>query len=128
MHLAITTWAVLNNAVVAPVLNTPETTATTISLSWTQSGSDVDNYTVSSNYTIRQCGPGVMSGSISQSVSDGSARSYELSGLEEDSDYTITLTANSSTGTASSQISATTNSAGIGHTLLLLNNYSYSSS
>ena len=52
-----------------------------------------------------------MSGS--QNISDGSARSYELSGLEEDSDYTITLIANVGTGSASSnQRSATTNTAG----------------
>ena len=96
----------------SPVLNSPTfISATTIALSWTQLGSDVDSYTVSYTYTIRQCGPGVMSGS--QSISDGSARSYELSGLEEDSDYTITLAANTAAGTASSQISVNTNTTGI---------------
>ena len=110
----------------APVLSAPTSTATTISLSWTQPGGDVDSYTVSYTYTIRQCGPGVMSGS--QSISDGSARSYELSGLEEDSDYTITLTANVGTESIdSNMISATTGTAGISihsqidvHILLLL--------
>ena len=85
-------------------------TATTISLSWTQPGSAVDSYTVSYTYTIRQCGSGVMSGS--EEISDGNARSFMLSGLEEDSDYTITLTANSAVGTlVSNQVSATTSTA-----------------
>ena len=108
----------------SPVLNSPASiSATTIYLNWTQPGSDVDSYTIIYTYNIRQCGPGVVSGS--QSISDGSARGYELSGLEEDSDYTITLTANTTAGPASSQISATTNTAGIGHTLLLLTMWSY---
>ena len=51
-----------------------------------------------------------MSGS--QEISDGSARSFMLSGLEEDSDYNITLTANSAVGTlVSNQVSATTSTA-----------------
>ena len=50
--------------------------------------------------------------SDSQEISDGNARSFMLSGLEEDSDYTITLTANSAVGTlVSNQVSATTSTA-----------------
>ena len=71
------------------ILNTPTSTATTISLSWTQPGSDVDSYTVSYTYTIRQCGPGVMSETDNVPNIAGSLRNYVLSGLEEDSDYTI---------------------------------------
>ena len=86
-------------------------TATTISLSWTQPGSAVDSYTVSYTYTIRQCGSEVMSDSVE--ISDGNARSFMLSGLEEDSDYTITLTANSAIGLlVSNMIMATTNTTG----------------
>ena len=108
-----------------PVIKIPTSTATTISFSWTQPGSDVDSYTVSYTHIIKQCGSGVVSELQSIRLSDGSsARSYELSGLEEDSDYTITLTAITPAGTASSQISATTNTAGIGHTLLLLTMWS----
>ena len=98
----------------APVFNTPvNSTADTISLSWTQPGnaSGVDSYTVSYTYTIRQCGPGVMSGS--QRI-NGSVRRYNLSGLEEDSDYNITLTANTATGSIHSiQTSVTTSTAGM---------------
>ena len=77
----------------ARILNTLTSTATTISLSWTQPGSDVDSYTVSYTYTIRQCGPGVMSETDNVPNIAGSLRNYVLSGLEEDSDYTITHTA-----------------------------------
>ena len=87
-------------------------TSTTIALSWTQSGSSVDSYTVSYTYTIRRCGSGPVSGS--EEISDGNARSFTLTDLEEDSDYIISLTANSPAGQlTSNQITVTTTSAGI---------------
>ena len=96
---------------VAPVLMDATATSTTIALSWTQSGSSVDSYTVSYTYTIRRCGSGPVSGT--EEISDGNARSFTLTGLEEDSDYTITLTAISVTGQlTSNQISTTTAIAG----------------
>ena len=52
----------------------------------------MDSYTVSYTYTIRQCGSGVMMGPMISGIG-GSATMHVLSGLEEDSDYTITLTA-----------------------------------
>ena len=52
----------------------------------------MDRYTVSYNYTIRGCGSGpVSSGSID--IGDANAMSVTLTGLEEDSDYEIILTA-----------------------------------
>ena len=97
---------------VAPVLMDATATSTTIAFSWTQSGSSVDNYTVSYTYTIRQCGLGPMS--KIEEISDGNARSFNLNDLEEDSDYTITLTAINSAGQlTSNQISTTTKSAGL---------------
>ena len=93
---------------VAPVLMNATATSTTIDLSWTQSGSSVDSYTVSYTYTIRRCGY------PSEEISDGNARSFTLTDLEEDSDYTITLTAISAAGQATSnQITATTSEAGV---------------
>ena len=87
-------------------------TATTLSLSWTQPGSAVDSYTVSYTYTIRRCGSGPISGSVE--ISNSNARSVMLDNLEEDSDYSITLTANSGTIQLDSNVvSATTNTAGI---------------
>ena len=72
----------------------------------------MDNYTVSYNYIIRRCGSGPVSGS--EEISDGNARNFTLTGLEEDSDYTITLTANSAVGRfTSSQITTTTTTAGL---------------
>ena len=87
-------------------------TSTTIALSWTQSGGSVDSYIVSYTYTIRRCGSGPVSGS--EVISDGNARSFTLTGLEEDSDYTITLTAISAAGQhVSNQVTTTTDTAGI---------------
>ena len=87
-------------------------TATTLSLSWTQPGSAVDSYTVSYTYTIRRCGSGPISGS--EQISNGNAESLMLDNLEEDSDYSITLTANSGTIQLDSDaVSATTSSAGM---------------
>ena len=98
-----------------PVLNLPTAvTATTLSLSWTQPGSAVDSYTVSYTYTIRQCGSGPIPGSV-VGIS-GNARSVMLDNLEEDSDYSITLTANSGTVQMqldSNVVSAITNTAGM---------------
>ena len=74
---------------------------------------------VSYNYTIRRCGSGPVSGSMN--ISNGSARSFTLPNLEEDSDYNITLTAISADGQlqiTSNQISATTRTAGSYHVFL----------
>ena len=96
---------------VAPVLIDATATSTTIALSWTQSGSSVNSYTVSYTYTIRRCSSGSVSGS--GEISDGNVRNFTLTDLEEDSDYTITLTAISAAGQlTSNQISTTTAIAG----------------
>ena len=83
----------LSNDFLAPTLSGGTATATTIPLSWTlQSGSSpVDKYRVSYSYTIRGCGSGPVSDS--EEINDGNSRSFTLTDLEEDSDYTITLTA-----------------------------------
>ena len=86
-------------------------TATTLSLSWTQPGSAVDSYTVSYTHTIRQCGSGPISDSVE--ISNGNARSVMLDNLEQDSDYSITLTANTgSIQVDSNVVMATTSTAG----------------
>ena len=64
-------------------------------------------------YTIRRCGSGPVSGS-NEEISDEKARNFTLTDLEEDSDYTITLTAISAAGQlTSNQISSATDTAGI---------------
>ena len=62
-------------------------------MSWVQNGSSVDRYTVSYNYTLRECTDSSTALSGSVEISDGNARSFTLTGLEEDSDYDIMLTA-----------------------------------
>ena len=93
-------------------------TATTLSLSWTQSGSAVDSYTVSYTYTIRRCGSGPISDSVE--INNRNARSVMLNNLEEDSDYSITLTANRGTIQVDSNVvMATTSTAGIQFLLVM---------
>ena len=73
----------------------------------------MDSYTVNYTYTIRQCGSGQSPVSGSEEISDGNARNFTLTGLEEDSEYTITLTAISAAGQlTSNQITILTDTAG----------------
>ena len=66
-------------------------TATSISLSWTSAGSVVDSYEVMwETDDIGGCSGG--SDMDSTTITDG----YEIMGLEEDSSYTITVTASNS--------------------------------
>ncbi len=90
-------------------------TATSITITWTQS-SDIfiDRYKVSYMYTIRRC-----SASPGEAISDGSARSYNLMSLNEDSTYTITVTAINDEGSRSSTIAADTSTSG-NHTITII--------
>ncbi len=91
--------------------------ATSITITWTLS-SDIfiDRYKVSYMYTIRRCSasPGE---AINDNISDGSARSYNLMSLNEDSTYTITVTAINDEGSRSSTITADTSTSG-NHTII----------
>ena len=70
------------------------TTATTISLSWSvPSGSVVDSYEVVWERDDARSGT---------TITDGST-SYTITGLEEDSSYTITVTATNAAGSAASE-------------------------
>ena len=89
------------------------TTATTISLSWSvPSGSVVDSYEVMwERDTSGEC-PDEDEGSAT--ITDGST-SYTITGLEEDSSYTITVTATNAVGSAVSHpLTGTTGEAGKG--------------
>lgn len=98
-------------AVAPTITSATPTTPTSITLMWTQSGSAVDSYMISYNYTIRRCGTGAIPGS--ESVGNGGVRSFTLLGLEEDSVYTLTLTAvRGATQAVSNVVSTTTNTAG----------------
>ena len=91
------------------------TTATTISLSWSvPSGSVVDSYEVMwERDTSGEC-PDKDEGSAT--ITDGST-SYTITGLEEDSSYTITVNATNAAGSAASDpLTGMTGEAGEGLT------------
>ena len=86
------------------------TTNTSISLSWNSAGSEVDSYEVMwQRDTSGEC-PDEDEDSIS--LTDGST-SYDIMGLEEDSSYSITVTASNAAGSAvSNTVTAMTPEAG----------------
>ena len=94
----------------APVLSAGNSTATSISLSWTSAGSEAVSYEVMwETDDIGGC-----SGSSDMdttTITDGS-NSYDIMGLEEDSSYTITVTASTSTGRSEDIVTAMTQEAG----------------
>ena len=99
-------------SVEAPDLSTGNITATSISLSWTSAGSEVDSYEVMwETDDIGGCSGG--SDMDSTTITDGST-SYDIMGLEEDSSYTITVTASNSAGSSavSNTVTAMTLEAG----------------
>ena len=71
------------------------TTHTTIHLSWTSSGTVVDNYEVSWKRNTDETCPEV---DIRNATITTSPNSYTIAGLEEDSSYTITVTAINAAG------------------------------
>ena len=94
----------------APEVTVNSTTATTISLSWTSAGSVVDSYEVTwERNTSGEC-PDENNGSTT--ITDGST-SYTITGLEEDSSYTIAVKATNAVGSAvSDPITGMTGEAG----------------
>ena len=73
-----------------PTVTANSTTPTTISLSWTSAGSEVDSYEVTwERDTSGKC-PDVDDGNATVS---GNITSYNITQLEEDSSYTVFVTA-----------------------------------
>ena len=98
-----------------PSVTVSSTTATTISLSWSvPSGSVVDSYEVMwERDTSEEC-PDEDEGSATIT---GGSTSYTITGLEEDSSYTITVTATNAAGSAvSDPVTGMTGEAGEGLT------------
>ena len=86
-------------SVETPVLTVVSTTATSISLSWTSAGSLVDSYEVVwERDTSGEC-PDEDEGNAT--ITDGSTN-LTITGLEENSVYTIGLTASNIVGSSSS--------------------------
>ena len=80
-----------------PVVTVTSTMSTSITLTWTVPGPEVESYDVSwERDTSEEC-PNVDSNSMS--VSGGSA-GYTITGLQEDSNYTINVTATNEVGSA----------------------------
>ena len=74
------------------------TTTTSISLSWTSAGSEVDSYVVM--WTSDECPDDVDEGSAT--ITDVTETSYVIEGLREGTSYTITVNATNSAGTSPS--------------------------
>ena len=103
----------LSNVIVLaqPIITAGTTTTTSISLSWTSAGSEVDSYEVMwQRDTSEEC-PDGDEGSIS--LTDAST-SYDIMGLEEGSSYNITVTARNaaSSSAVSNTVTALTLEAG----------------
>ena len=88
------------------------TTATTVSLSWTIAGSVMDGYEVIWARDISGKCSYVDEGSA---TTTGGSTSHTITGLEEDSNYTITVTATNVVGSATSDsVTGITGKAGEG--------------
>ena len=100
----------LDSVVSAPVLSAGTSTATSISLSWTSAGSEAVSYEVM--WETDDIG-GCSSGSDMNSTTiTNDSTSYDIMGLEEDSSYTITVTASNSAGSSGDTVTAMTLEAG----------------
>ena len=97
--------------VAAPVVTADSTTATTISLSWTSGGSEGVSYEVDWQRVITGDCDDEDEGSAT--LVGGSMTSYTVTGVQEDSSYTITVTASNNNGNEESNpITAITRTAG----------------
>ena len=72
-------------------------TATSLRITWAVSGT-IDRFEVTYSYTVKRC-PAPQGEPRTDTISDGSMRSYTLRGLNEDSRYTITVRAINIAGT-----------------------------
>ena len=88
------------------------TTATTITISWSSAGSANVSYEVMWERDTSLMCPRV-SDMDSTTITDGSIASYDITELEEDSTYSITVTASNSAGSnVSNTVTAMTMEAG----------------
>ncbi len=87
----------------SPLISTLQTTSTSITITWTQTTGDVvDSYTISYSFRVIGCDGGSGStGNKDIMGIDGATRMYTLSGLEEFTEFTITLTAVNEAGSTS---------------------------
>ena len=95
-----------------PVSNLEVTTpaATALTISWTASGS-IDRFEVTYSYTVNRCSASPEA-PVTVSITDVSVRERTLSGLNEDSSYTITVSAIRGEASTMATITADTLTAG----------------
>ncbi len=95
-------------------LTSSSTGPTSITLTWSQPpGEVVDTYQISYSFGINGC-PGQGGDNIMIPPVSGSLREYTLTGVQEDSEYTIRISAGNGAGdSATAQTMATTLTAGI---------------
>ena len=84
-------------------------TATTFTITWTVSGS-IDKFEVMYSYIVNRCS--TQGASQTDTISDGSMRSYTLRDLNEDSFYTITVRAIYTAESTTATITANTSTSG----------------
>ena len=95
MHYMVILW--YSGPPSSPTMLTTSPQSISITLTWSQSpGNVVDSYQISYSFTIRGCG--VEGGNVSTVT--GSSREYTLTGLEENSDFTISITAMNGAGSS----------------------------
>ena len=98
------------NTVQTPIVSITSTTATTISLSWMSSGSDIESYEVTWEKDNTGRCPTEDKGNVT--ITDDNT-SYTITGLEEDSYYKMTVTAtNAAESVASDSVIRLTEEAG----------------
>ena len=97
---------------IAPVVTVDSTTSTSIQISWTGSCTVVDGYEVKWEIdTTRECRDVKL---VNTTITKDST-SYSITGLEEDSHYTITVTVKKAGISVNSSIMEVTEEAGKGH-------------
>ena len=98
-------------------LQVTASTATSLTIAWTVSGS-IDRFEVSYSYIVNRCS--TQGTSRTDPISVGSMMSYTLRGLNEDSKYTITVGAINTAGSTMATVTANTLTSGRLYTNLFL--------
>ena len=94
-------------------------TATTLNITWRASGC-IHQFEVLYNYTVKRCSA-PQGAPRNETISDGSMRSYTLTGLNEDSSYTITVKAINITGSTVATVTADNSTLSSGEKEMLYN-------
>ena len=86
-------------------------TATTLTITWRVQGV-IDRFVVSYNYTVKRCSA-PQGAPRTDTITGGSRRSYMLTGLNQDSRYTITVRAMNTAGSTMATVTGVTLTAGV---------------